>query len=183
MNKPKSASFKDISSFSNTTKDESKVGTPSVEAKAPVDAKTNVGTPSVEATAKADDKSKAPKKSKRKSASDWDIILDDIESGNVDIAGASVKYGVATSNIYQQRTKRKQALEQKEVASLSSNSLVDDAKKLIAGIDKELEDFDKDIEAAKAKVASAKDERAKIEAKTKKYQTIIDMFTEEEAKK
>lgn len=175
MQKPKSASFKDISSFSNTTKDESKVGTPSVEAKAPVDAKTNVGTPSVEA--------KAPKKSKRKSASDWDIILDDIESGNVDIAGASVKYGVATSNIYQQRTKRKQALEQKEVASLSSNSLVDDAKKLIAGIDKELEDFDKDIEAAKAKVASAKDERAKIEAKTKKYQTIIDMFTEEEAKK
>ena len=177
MNKPKSASFKDISSFSNTTKDESKVGTPSVEAKAPVDAKTNVGTPSVEA------KAEAPKKSKRKSASDWDIILDDIESGNVDIAGASVKYGVATSNIYQQRTKRKQALEQKEVASLSSNSLVDDAKKLIAGIDKELEDFDKDIEAAKAKVASAKDERAKIEAKTKKYQTIIDMFTEEEAKK
>ena len=175
MQKPKSASFKDISSFSNTTKDESKVGTPSVEAKAPVDAKTNVGTPSVEA--------KAPKKSKRKSASDWDIILDDIESGNVDIAGASVKYGVATSNIYQQRTKRKQALEQKEVASLSSNSLVDDAKKLIAGIDKELADFDKDIEEAKAKVASAKDERAKIEAKTKKYQTIIDMFTEEEAKK
>ena len=43
--------------------------------------------------------------------------------------------------------------------------------------------FDASIEEAKAKVANAKDERAKIEAKTKKYQTIIDLLGEAEVAK
>lgn len=135
-------------------------------------------------TPKAEDKtteakSEAPKKTKRKTSEDWEIILNSIDDETYSIPEAAVEYGVSTSNIYQQRTKRKQALAKKEVASLSSNTIVEDAKKLISTVDKELEDFDKEVEDAKSKVANAPEARAKIEAKTAKYQAIIDLFKDE----
>lgn len=134
----------------------------------------SVGTPSVEAKAKP---------SKRKTAKEWDSILEEMDRDNLSASEIASKYNVTESNVYQWRSKRKANLEQQQTANLSSNSLVEDAKKLLAGIDKELAEFDKGVEEAKAKVANAKEDRAKIEAKTKKYQTIIDMFKEEEAKK
>lgn len=133
----------------------------------------SVGTPSVEAKAKP---------SKRKTAKEWDSILEEMDRDNLSASEIASKYNVTESNVYQWRSKRKANLEQQQTANLSSNSLVEDAKKLLAGIDDELKAFDASIEEAKAKVANAKDERAKIEAKTKKYQTIIDMFTEEKKK-
>ena len=133
----------------------------------------SVGTPSVEAKAKP---------SKRKTAKEWDSILEEMDRDNLSASEIASKYNVTESNVYQWRSKRKASLEQQQTANLSSNSLVEDAKKLLAGIDDELKAFDASIEEAKAKVANAKDERAKIEAKTKKYQTIIDMFTEEAKK-
>ena len=151
------------------------VGTPSVEAKQPVEATKGVGTPSVEAKAKP---------SKRKTAKEWDSILEEMDRDNLSASEIASKYNVTESNVYQWRSKRKANLEQQQTANLSSNSLVEDAKKLLAGIDDELKAFDASIEEAKAKVANAKDERAKIEAKTKKYQTIIDLLGEaEKAKK
>ena len=140
------------------------VGTPSVEAKQPVEAKA--------------------KPSKRKTAKEWDSILEEMDRDNLSASEIASKYNVTESNVYQWRSKRKANLEQQQTANLSSNSLVEDAKKLLAGIDDELKAFDASIEEAKAKVANAKDERAKIEAKTKKYQTIIDLLGEaEKAKK
>ena len=133
----------------------------------------SVGIPSVEAKAKP---------SKRKTAKEWDSILEEMDRDNLSASEIASKYNVTESNVYQWRSKRKASLEQQQTANLSSNSLVEDAKKLLAGIDDELKAFDASIEEAKAKVANAKDERAKIEAKTKKYQTIIDMFTEEAKK-
>ena len=133
----------------------------------------SVGTPSVEA-----------KPSKRKTAKEWDSILEEMDRDNLSASEIASKYNVTESNVYQWRSKRKASLEQQQTANLSSNSLVEDAKKLLAGIDDELKAFDASIEEAKAKVANAKDERAKIEAKTKKYQTIIDLLGEaEKAKK
>lgn len=135
----------------------------------------SVGTPSVEAKAKP---------SKRKTAKEWDSILEEMGRDNLSASEIASKYNVTESNVYQWRSKRKASLEQQQTANLSSNSLVEDAKKLLAGIDDELKAFDASIEEAKAKVANAKDERAKIEAKTKKYQTIIDLLGEaEKAKK
>ena len=135
----------------------------------------SVGTPSVEAKAKP---------SKRKTAKEWDSILEEMDRDNLSASEIASKYNVTESNVYQWRSKRKASLEQQQTANLSSNSLVEDAKKLLAGIDDELKAFDASIEEAKAKVANAKDERAKIEAKTKKYQTIIDLLGEaEKAKK
>ena len=135
----------------------------------------SVGTPSVEAKAKP---------SKRKTAKEWDSILEEMDRDNLSASEIASKYNVTESNVYQWRSKRKASLEQQQTANLSSNSLVEDAKKLLAGIDDELKAFDASIEEAKAKAANAKDERAKIEAKTKKYQTIIDLLGEaEKAKK
>ena len=135
----------------------------------------SVGTPSVEAKAKP---------SKRKTAKEWYSILEEMDRDNLSASEIASKYNVTKSNVYQWRSKRKANLEQQQTANLSSNSLVEDAKKLLAGIDDELKAFDASIEEAKAKVANAKDERAKIEAKTKKYQTIIDLLGEaEKAKK
>ena len=135
----------------------------------------SVGTPSVEAKAKP---------SKRKTAKAWYSILEEMDRDNLSASEIASKYNVTESNVYQWRSKRKANLEQQQTANLSSNSLVEDAKKLLAGIDDELKAFDASIEEAKAKVANAKDERAKIEAKTKKYQTIIDLLGEaEKAKK
>lgn len=134
----------------------------------------SVGTPSVEAKAKP---------SKRKTAKEWDSILEEMDRDNLPASEIASKYNVTESNVYQWRSKRKASLEQQQTANLSSNSLVEDAKRLLAGIDDELKAFDASIEEAKAKVANAKDERAKIEAKTKKYQTIIDLLGEAEAAK
>ena len=134
----------------------------------------SVGTPSVEAKAKP---------SKRKTAKEWYSILEEMDRDNLSASEITSKYNVTESNVYQWRSKRKASLEQQQTANLSSNSLVEDAKKLLAGIDDELKAFDASIEEAKAKVANAKDERAKIEAKTKKYQTIIDLLGEAEAAK
>ena len=122
----------------------------------------------------------APKKpSKRKTAEEWDKILEEMDREDLLASEVAEKHGVTESNVYQWRSKRKAKLEEAEAAKLSSNSIVEDAKKLLAGIDKELKEFDDSIEEAKAKVANAKNEREKIEAKTKKYQAIIDLFKEE----
>lgn len=145
------------------------------EAKQPVDASK---APEATNAPKAEDN--APKKpSKRKTAEEWDKILEEMDREDLLASEVAEKHGVTESNVYQWRSKRKAKLEEAEAAKLSSNSIVEDAKKLLAGIDKELKEFDDSIEEAKAKVANAKNEREKIEAKTKKYQAIIDLFKEE----
>lgn len=145
------------------------------------------GTSSVTAKAKAPEATKptvtdAKAPSKRLSRKKWIEILAHKDRDGLTASEIAEEYSVSENNVYQWSSKLKAEEQVTETAKLSSNSLVDDAKKLIAGIDKELAEFDKGIEEAKAKVASAKDDRAKIEAKTKKYQTIIDMFTEEKKK-
>ena len=130
----------------------------------------SVGTPSVEAKAKP---------SKRKTAKEWYSILEEMYRDNLSASEIASKYNVTESNVYQWRSKRKANLEQQQTANLSSNSLVEDAKKLLAGIDEELKAFDEGIEEAKARVANAKEDRAKIEAKTDKFKLIIEAFEED----
>ena len=144
-------------------------------AKQPVDASK---APEATNAPKAEDN--APKKpSKRKTAEEWDKILEEMDREDLLASEVAEKHGVTESNVYQWRSKRKAKVEEAEAAKLSPDSIVEDAKKLLAGIDKELKEFDNSIEEAKAKVANAKNEREKIEAKTKKYQAIIDLFKEE----
>lgn len=119
---------------------------------------------------------------KRKSLDDWNYILDykDKEGLKDDKALAEV-FKVTISNIHQKRNKLKADranAKAKEEAKLAPVSLADEARKLLEGVDAELKAFDADIQAAKDKVANSKDERAKIEAKTKKYQSIIDLMEE-----
>lgn len=159
-------------------------------AKQPVDAaKAPVATESATNTSKP--KEEAPVNAKqakidtiiatnRKSDEDWKFILDykkkeGLKSDN-DLAEV---FKVTVSNIHQNRAKFKRDKVKVEEAKLSTNSLVEDAKKLLAGIDEELKAFDADIEAAKSKVANAAKERAKIEAKTEKFNLIIEAFSEE----
>lgn len=157
------------------------VGTPSVTNKAPEAPKTNVGTPSVEAKSNVGTPSvtaaDTPKK-KRLSRKDWIAILEKKEKQGLTADEIAEEYSVTAGNVYQWASKLKSEGQQQTTTNLSSNSLVEDAKKLLAGIDDELKAFDATIEEAKAKVANAKDERAKIEAKTTKYQTIIDLLGE-----
>lgn len=125
---------------------------------------------------------------KRKSDEDWKFILayKEKEGLKTDKDLAEV-FKVTVSNIHQKRAKFKKDEDVVEAAKLSTNTLVEDAKKLLAGIDEELKAFDEGIEEAKARVANAKEDRAKIEAKTDKFKLIIEAFeedvTEESTKK
>lgn len=117
---------------------------------------------------------------KRKSDEDWKFILayKEKEGLKTDKDLAEI-FKVTVSNIHQKRAKFKKDEEVVEAAKLSTNTLVEDAKKLLAGIDEELKAFDEGIEEAKARVANAKEDRAKIEAKTDKFKLIIEAFEED----
>lgn len=117
---------------------------------------------------------------KRKSDEDWKFILayKEKEGLKTDKDLAEV-FKVTVSNIHQKRAKFKKDEDKVEAAKLSTNTLVEDAKKLLAGIDEELKAFDEGIEEAKARVANAKEDRAKIEAKTDKFKLIIEAFEED----
>lgn len=160
-------------------------------AKQPVDAAVEPVAAKAVDTPKAKSKIDTIIDTKRKSDKDWEYILayKAKEGLKTDKELAEV-FKVSVTNIHQKRAKFKADSLVAEEAKLSTNTLVDDAKKLLAGIDEELKAFDAEIEVAKAKVDNAKDERAKIEAKTVKFQAIIDMLgdtveekTTEEAKK
>lgn len=153
----------------------------------PVNADKPASSPTVAETPKEPVDSKQAKidsivNTKRKSLDDWNYILDykDKEGLKDDKALAEV-FKVTISNIHQKRNKLKADranAKAKEEAKLAPVSLADEARKLLEGVDAELKAFDADIQAAKDKVANSKDERAKIEAKTKKYQSIIDLMEE-----
>ncbi len=167
------------------------------QAKQPVDASKPIDTPKVADTTKEAAKAaKAPeadpvasKKSskmdtiiatKRKSDEDWKFILayKEKEGLKTDNDLAEV-FKVTVSNIHQKRAKFKKEEEKAEAAKLSTNTLVEDAKILLAGIDEELKAFDEGIEEAKARVANAAKDRSKIEAKTDKFKLIIEAFSED----
>ena len=164
------------------------------QAKQPVDASKPTDTPKAPEAPKEDTKAPeadpvASKKSskmdtiiatKRKSDEDWKFILayKEKEGLKTDKDLAEV-FKVTVSNIHQKRAKFKKDEDKVEAAKLSTNTLVEDAKKLLAGIDEELKAFDEGIEEAKARVANAKEDRAKIEAKTDKFKLIIEAFSED----
>ena len=152
-------------------------------AKAPVatESATNASKPKEEAPVNAKQaKIDAIIATNRKSDEDWKFILDyKKKEGLKNDNDLAEVFKVTVSNIHQNRAKFKKDKVKVEEAKLSTNTLVEDAKKLLAGIDEELKSFDADIEAAKSKVANAAKERAKIEAKTEKFNLIIEAFGEE----
>lgn len=145
--------------------------------KAPVDAKAPEADP---VSPKKASKMDTIIATKRKSDEDWKFILayKEKEGLKTDKDLAEI-FKVTVSNIHQKRAKFKKDEEVVEAAKLSTNTLVEDAKKLLAGIDEELKAFDEGIEEAKARVANAKEDRAKIEAKTDKFKLIIEAFEED----
>lgn len=121
----------------------------------------------------------APKGKKRLNRKQWVEIIAKKNKEGLTSKQIAEEYGVSAGNVDQWSSKLKaEDRKNKESAVTTPKSLADTAKHLLDGIDKELADFDKKVEEAKALVANAKEERAKIEAAKTEYQAIIDKFSD-----
>lgn len=130
------------------------------------------------ATESEDDKGK--RKNKRLTRNQWIAIIKKYHESDKTAAEIAEEHSVSEGSVYKWASDLKkeedEAAKAEEAAKLTPTSVVDDTKKLLEGVDGELEAFDAKIQAAKDLVASAAAERKKIEDSKKKYQQIIELL-------
>lgn len=123
---------------------------------------------------------KGKRKNKRLTRNQWVAIIKKYHESDKTAAEIAEEHSVSEGSVYKWASDLKkeedEAAKAEEAAKLTPNSVVDDTKKLLEGVDGELEAFDAKIQAAKDLVASAAAERKKIEDSKKKYQQIIELL-------
>ena len=123
---------------------------------------------------------KTKRKNKRLSRNEWIAIIKKYHESGKTAAEIAEEHSVSEGSVYKWasdlKKEEEEAAKAKEAAKLTPTSVVDDTKKLLEGVDGELEAFDAKIQAAKDLVASAAAERKKIEDSKSKYQQIIELL-------
>lgn len=148
------------------------------EVKAPIDA--------VVEPEPAKTETEEPKKvKKRLSRKEWVAILEKKEKLNLTAAQIAEEHNVTEGNVYQWASKLKAEAdkeESKEEAKNDPSILAAESLRFLVGVDSELNEFDAEVEKAKAFVANAVAQRKEIEASRNKYKTAIELFGTEEQK-
>lgn len=133
-----------------------------------------------EAKAEAEEGTKTKRKNKRLSRNEWVAIIKKYHESGKTAAEIAEEHSVSEGSVYKWasdlKKEEEEAAKAEEAAKLTPTSVVDDTKKLLEGVDGELEAFDAKIQAAKDLVASAAAERKKIEDSKAKYQQIIELL-------
>lgn len=130
--------------------------------------------------AKPEEGTKTKRKNKRLSRNEWVAIIKKYHESGKTAAEIAEAHSVSEGSVYKWasdlKKEEEEAAKAEEAAKLTPTSVVDDTKKLLEGVDGELEAFDAKIQAAKDLVASAAAERKKIEDSKAKYQQIIELL-------
>ena len=128
----------------------------------------------------AEEATKTKRKNKRLSRNEWVAIIKKYHESGKTAAEIAEEHSVSEGSVYKWasdlKKEEEEAAKAEEAAKLTPTSVVDDTKKLLEGVDGELEAFDAKIQAAKDLVASAAAERKKIEDSKAKYQQIIELL-------
>ena len=128
----------------------------------------------------AEEGTKTKRKNKRLSRNEWVAIIKKYHESGKTAAEIAEEHSVSEGSVYKWasdlKKEEEEAAKAEEAAKLTPTSVVDDTKKLLEGVDGELEAFDAKIQAAKDLVASAAAERKKIEDSKAKYQQIIELL-------